>query len=79
MYGAGMRRTATWLLALTLMTLSLSGCASAKDRYRAEEVTCVEAYSTRAEIDACRAGVRARAGLPPRGGASDASAAGGAP
>ncbi len=54
---------------LVMALVAMSGCASAADRYRDEQIACVVRYApSQAEIDACRAGVRAAAGLPPRGG-----------
>ena len=48
----------------------LYGCAStaqqeaiARDRYKKEQLDCVKQYDTRAEIDACRAHVRAEWGI----------------
>lgn len=48
---------------LLMALLALSSCASAADRYRVESADCVARYDTRAEMDACRAAVRAKYGV----------------
>jgi hypothetical protein len=48
---------------LLLALLALAGCSSAAQRYRADSLDCVARYDTRAEMDACRAAVRAKYGV----------------
>jgi len=60
---------------LVLSTLALA-CSSAAQRYRDASKACVDDHDTRAEIDACRADVRARFGVTP---APSATRDGGAP
>lgn len=54
----------------SLCAAILGGCVSgaqqeaiARDRYKKEQLDCVKQYDTRAEIDACRAHVRAEWGI----------------
>jgi uncharacterized protein YceK len=59
---------------IVMALIVVSGCASAADRYRDASKACVDQYTTRTEMDACRAGVRARFGVPAPSATRDAGA-----
>lgn len=72
-------RALDWSALAAVVALLVVACASsvtqqdvAKRTYEGEQAACVAAYSTRAEIDACRATVRQLWGLPARDAGAEA-------